>query len=88
MCEHVSACLFSLEVDKVCWYNFKNKFKQNLIISQRKKNQKQEYFRNSSHAPPSSSYRAVVSPSLVNEYRLQEPFFSSHTKGINLKLLC
>lgn len=34
VCDHVSACLFSLKVDKAGWYNFQNKFKKQVMIKE------------------------------------------------------
>lgn len=63
VCERVSACLFSLEVDKACWYNFKNRFKKQVIIEEKKI----QYFQNSLGAMLLLTYRTGVSPSPMNK---------------------
>lgn len=80
VCENVPACLFSLEVDKVCWYNFQNKSKQQVIIEQKRI----QYFQNSLGAMLFLHLQSRVSLSLMNKYRLPKLFFGGgvHTKQL------
>lgn len=88
VCEHVSACLFSLEVDKVCWYNFKNTFNQKVIIEGGKNTVFSEIVLVSCCASLTGPWFVLHSWINTDCGSFLFSFFYFHTKAINLKLLC